>query len=68
MKLESKGWVIVNIGHPVSKRSYIIYDSFSYSRKGAIETFVNGSANNWAYWRRKWNFRAVKAEATIVTI
>lgn len=67
MKDEWNGWVVINIGHPSNGRKYIVNDSFSYTRKGAVKKFIEGTSTSWTYWRRKWNFRVVRAISSITT-
>lgn len=68
MKAEIKGWVIVSEKHPATGRLYISQRSFGLTRKEAIKKFIIGSVNDWNYWKREYNFRAVKATFTIQTI
>jgi hypothetical protein len=49
-----KGWVIMT--H---------WSSFSEKRKEAIEIFLAGTTTEWQWWRKKYGFKAVKAESTI---
>jgi len=60
-----KGWVIINIGHPNNGEKYIVNFSFAYTKNGCIKEFINGSGHTWEYWRRKYNFRCVRAIMTI---
>jgi hypothetical protein len=61
------GWVIINIGHPTTGNKFISYHTFSWTRKEAIAKFIKDSGSPWTYWRKKYNFRAVRAEQTIKT-
>ena len=68
MEKQSTGWVIVNENHPNNPNVKQIHtETFSYTRKEAIEKFIKDVGYPWIYWYRRFNFRAVKAEMTIVT-
>lgn len=60
-----KGWIIINIGHPVSGSSYIVESTFSLTRKGSIKKFIEGLGSPWRFWKEKYNFRAAKCEQTV---
>lgn len=59
------GWVVINIGHPRTGNKYIVNDTFSEKRTNAIKKFIEGSGNDWSYWKSKYNFRVVRADITI---
>lgn len=61
----SFGWVIINQGHPRTGNEFIVTETFSQTRKKAIGKFIEGSGSDWRYWRRKWNFRAVRSTQTV---
>lgn len=61
MKIDQTGWVIINIGHPKTGEEYIVYHTFFYTRKGSISGFIEDTGHTWEYWKRKYNFRAVRA-------
>lgn len=65
---EQIGWVVINIGHPRTGKSFIVGDTFFYTRKGAVKKFVDGSGSDWAYWKSKFNYRVEKSKQTITTI
>lgn len=65
MESNTFGWVIINIGHPRTGSQYVNSSTFRRTRKEAIKDFISGSASDWRYWYRKYNFRCVKAESTI---
>ena len=67
MREITKGWVIINIGQPSNGSSYICSYTFQSKRTEAIKSFIKDSGNNWEYWKRKYNFRCVKADIVIVT-
>jgi hypothetical protein len=60
-----KGWVIMTDCHPNSGNPYVHWSSFSEKRKEAIEIFLAGTTTEWQWWRKKYGFKAVKAESTI---
>tara|TARA_R100000781_G_C4081320_1_gene127844 strand:+ start:879 stop:1085 length:207 start_codon:yes stop_codon:yes gene_type:complete len=67
MEETRKGWVIVNFDHPNNPGVKRIYpETFGYTRKDSIAKFINGSGSTWRYWYRKYNFRAMKCEMTII--
>ena len=68
MKLENEGWVVVNIGHPRTGGKYIVSGTFERTRSGSIKLFVAGSGNDWKYWKKKFNFRVVKAKQCVITV
>lgn len=59
------GWVVINIGHPRTGDKYIVTYTFSYKRSEAIKMFISGSGNDWNYWKKKFNFRVVRADTTV---
>jgi hypothetical protein len=65
MKDTKFGWVIICENHSVTGRSYIVTSTFRRLRKDAITDFCEGSTKQWNYWRKEYNFRAVKAEQLI---
>lgn len=65
MEITQNGWVVINIGHPISRISFIVSETFSKTRNKAIKEFVGDSANNWRHWREKYNYRVVRAKQTI---
>ena len=67
MTITENGWVIINIGHPTTGKSYIVSNSFQYLRREAIRQFCAGTNSPWKYWRKEYNFRCVKAIQTIKT-
>lgn len=67
LKHEAKGWVVINIGHPRTGNMFVVDSTFSYTRTSAIKKFIEGSGNDWRYWKRNFNFRVSKA-SMIVTI
>lgn len=64
MKSVRNGWVIINIGHPVTGKSYVCEGTFSYQRKTAIKDFISNSSKSWRYWRNIYNFRVVRCTQT----
>jgi len=69
MKNKESGWVIINTNHPANPRNKMIYHhTFSRTRKEAIANFIEGSGWPWWKWKRKYNFRVVKAESVITVI
>lgn len=62
------GWVIANTGHPTTGTKFIVEGSFSYKRADAIAKFCEGSGNSWLYWKKEYNFCAVKATQCVKTI
>lgn len=65
MKITQYGWIVINIGHPRTGNRYIVGETFSATRTKAIKNFICGSGNHWRYWRKKYNFRVVRANQTI---
>jgi uncharacterized protein (DUF2237 family) len=65
MKDTTIGWVIINIGHPVTGSSYICNHTFCSKRTESIKSFIKDSGNTWEFWKRNYNFRCVKAESQI---
>ncbi len=65
MQITQNGWVVINIGHPRTGNSYIVGETFSATRTGAVKHFVSGSGNTWRYWRKKYNFRVVRSKQTV---
>lgn len=59
------GWVVINIGHPRTGNKYIVNDTFSIKRSEAIKKFISGSGSDWNYWKKKYNFRVVRADTTV---
>lgn len=68
MEDKTTGWVICAVNHPNTGNSFIVTHTFSITRKKAIETFIKGSGATWAHWKRKYNFKAIKATSTITTL
>lgn len=62
---EDRGWVIVCIDHPMTNKSFVVLNSFRYTRRQAIKDF-NDSVVSWEYWKRKYNYRCVRATQTVV--
>ena len=62
------GWVIANTGHPNNGTKFIVPSTFSTTRTKAIANFIEGSGNSWRYWKKEYNFCAVKATHHIKTI
>lgn len=60
-----EGWAIVSINHPRTNSSYIVPYSFRERKREAIRDFIEGSGNSWKYWKKHFNFRAVRATETI---
>jgi len=65
MEHKTNGWVIHNPKHPANEKAMFFPESFRVTRKEAIQDFIKGSGNPWEYWRKKMNFRCVKAESTV---
>lgn len=65
MEKLTTGWVVINIGHPRKGNKYIVNDTFSVNRSQAIKKFIDGSGHDWDYWKKKFNFRVVRADMTI---
>jgi hypothetical protein len=65
MQITKKGWVVINIGHPLTGNKYIVDETFSPTRSKAIKLFINDSGVGWHHWRKKYNFRVVRAEHTV---
>lgn len=61
MKKTITGWVVINIGHPRTEGKFINGWSFSSIRKECIAKFVANTGYKWEYWRKKYNFRCVRA-------
>lgn len=59
------GWVVINIKHPVSGKKFMVESTFATTRKKAIEKFIHGSNESWVYWKRKYNYRVVRADMTV---
>ncbi len=68
MKLKNEGWVVVNIGHPRTGSKYIVPGTFERTRSGYIKSFVAGSGDAWKFWKKKYNFRVVKAKQCVITV
>lgn len=64
-KSVESGWVIVNIGHPVTGKKYILSNSFRWTKTLCIKEFIKYSKYSWRYWYCKYNFRAKRATKTI---
>lgn len=62
------GWVIGNTGSSRSGLQFIVPSTFSYTRTEAIAKFIEGSGNSWLYWKKEYNFCAVKATQCVKTI
>lgn len=60
-----KGWVVINIGHPMTGNKYIVGETFSKTRTKAISKFISGSNSTWLYWKTNYNFRVVRSEQTV---
>lgn len=41
--------------------------SFRTKRAEAIKDFIEGSGAPWRFWKKKWNFRCVKAICSVET-
>lgn len=65
MTESSKGWVIYNPCHPTRNEEIMFPESFRRTRTECIKEFVKGSGNNWAYWRKEWGYKCVKAKSTV---
>ena len=65
MKKETTGWVVATRCHPTNNKPMIAEFSFDSMRSGAIKKFTTVSKEEWPYWRKKFNFKAVKAKVTI---
>lgn len=65
MKSDENGWVVVSKNHPNADSSFIVSNTFKYKRTDSINEFVSGSNASWDYWKRKYNFRCVRATRTI---
>lgn len=60
------GWVIMNDNHPANPNNLMIFqDTFSFTRSNAIKKFTDGTGDDWKWWKRKYNFKAVRATMTI---
>ena len=68
MQDECTGWVIICINHPIAGTDYIVPDTFSYRKKDAIKRFFAGSDGDWNYWKKKFNFRAVRAKRNVSVV
>jgi len=67
LSVTNVGWVVINIGHPANGQKFIDRESFAFTKNGCIKNFIKGSGETWEYWRRKYNFRCVRATMTINT-
>lgn len=65
MIIQTNGWVVINIGHPSTGGRYIVGETFSSKRTNAIKKFIDGSGNDWIYWKVKYNFRVVKSTQSV---
>lgn len=65
MQIIELGWVIINIGHPRTGKSYIVSETFSATKTKAIKEFVSGKGQTWRFWREKYKFRVVRSRQTI---
>lgn len=65
MKIETTGWIIINIGHPRSGKKFIVDYTFSRLRKDAIKKFIHDSGEGWAYWKKEYNFRVARSTQSI---
>lgn len=66
MEENRHGWVIANYNHPRAKGVTRIYpETFAYTRTQCISKFIEGSGSSWKWWKRKYNFVAVKATMKI---
>lgn len=68
MKEETKGWVIATYNHPATGSELILTSTFSNTKKEAIQQLIKVSAMDWSYWKKYFNFQAVKAIKTIELI
>lgn len=68
MKTTKKGWVVVSEKHPESGEIYLAEHTFRLTRSGSIQYFIEGTNKSWRWWKRKYNYKCVKAEITIITI
>jgi hypothetical protein len=67
MTQTQEGWVVVAREHPNSERDYVMSSSFASTRSASIRSFVSGASKNWAYFKRKYNYRCERATLTIET-
>ena len=65
MKTAENGYVIICEDHPVTGTSYIVHGSFQNYKHLAIAYFIKDTSHTWEYWKRKYNFRCVKATQSI---
>lgn len=65
MKCETKGWVVINIGHPITGSKYIVDSTFRRTRKESISELCKDTNKSWEFWKRQFHFRAVKATHTV---
>ena len=68
MKEETTGWVIVCYKYPSTGSDWIVSSTYSSLRKEAIQKSVSGSGAKWDYWKRKYNFKCIKAKSIIELI
>ncbi len=67
MRHEKHGWVVQNTDHPNTSFDFMNDNTFAYTKKEAIEKFIEGSGKPWKHWHDKLNYRCVRATMTIVT-
>ncbi len=60
-----KGWVIVSLDHPSGANPFTVSCSFARTRKLSIALFTEGSTKPWNYWKKKYNFKVVRATRTV---
>lgn len=66
---QRQGWLIINENHPNNPGKKMIYsETFRLLRKECIDAFIFGTSGSWNYWRKKYNFKCVKAQVTIKTL
>lgn len=68
MECVEVGWVIANTGHPSTGSKFIVPSTFERTRTKAIANFIEGSGNSWLFWKKEYNFCAVKARQRIEII
>ena len=62
---ETSGWVVISLLHPTTKRDHMVPSTFRKTRSLAIAAFVEGSGQSWSYWKKKFNFRCLRAKSVI---
>lgn len=63
----TKGWVVINIGHPSTGTKYMVSSTFATTRAASIKLFISGYGESWKYWKAKYNFRVVRSTQCITT-